>query len=271
MRTDRRHRGRRGTARRTVSAIVLGLGALVAASQGTSAEVDDGARLVLIDQTFVVPAGGPIIVSYDLDGDTSALERLLLEDLTPPPEPEPEPDTGTDTDDGETDADDGATDDPDVTPPAVPPRAWVVVRVHEPIDERGRVATALAGATGPTIDEVRIPLRDLVRPAPDGWSLEIDLATTAGPLARTSATEQRTDDTAPDGDETDDADGDRPALHLPTPGLHPLSIQVRTTDGRILARDVTFVERIADPGERAVRSQPFGISVVASLDRKSVV
>ena len=283
------------------AAIVVLLGALLAVwavdtPATTAADLpDDTAGLLLTDQRFVVGAGEPIRLQYELDGDTSAIEDILLEDLTPVP---PEDDTsetdtdadgthiddasvgGTDVDDagddaGENDSADGeAVDDGRPAVPELgPPRAWVSVRAHQPIRERGGVARVLAGATGPTIDELHVPLRDLLRSGPDGWTLDLEVATTAGHAAtlenEPGGDPDRPDDGAvgerqdPSGDEAD-AD-DHPALHLPDPGLHPISVQVRTTDGRTLARDITFIERVADEAERPLRHQPFGISVIASL------
>lgn len=280
MSTRRRDAGRASAARCAAVAIALVLTAATLTPSVTSADgdTDDRSRLVLVDQTFVVPAGGPLRLNYGLDGDVGAVERILVDDLTPlpaaePPEPAPE---GADADEGDEGADDvnpDAAPDPGTADEDVvelrPPQAWVVVRTHEPIAERGRVATALAGATGPTIDEVRIPLRDLATRGPDGWSFDIELDTIAGRLTRATDDPGTTDDTSGDGDDNgddnDDTGDERPSVRLPSPGLHPVSVQIRTTDGRTLARDITFVERMAHALERPPRAQPFGISVVAAL------
>lgn len=219
----------------------------------------DDIGLVLIDQTFVVGPNERIRLEYELDGDDVAIERALLDDVN---------------------AEITSQDEDDDTPRPSP--TSVVVRVHEPLDERGRVASSLAGATGPWIDEITLPLIDVVRAEDGRLILTLDLATTDGSTPTTDTddtddTDTRDTDTdtgdAGDSDDSDDtgeaeeADGDTdtPTLEVPAPGLHPLSIQVRTADGRLLTQDVTFVERVAGGSETPLRRQPFGISVVAAI------
>jgi hypothetical protein len=231
-----------------IAAIVAMAVSLLAVPPGTWPGPRSGAvavaeglpALVLVDQTFVVAVDGTIRMRYEVHGDIEV-----------PPVAEPSPDTPTvPTDDGsengtgpETDqandhdgdeANDGeaAVDDAD--------RIDVIVTSYEPIANRDRVASVLAGATGPAVDGARFDLSELFVPsAGNGGSFDLDVTTSTGGEIATE-------------------------LELPVAGLYPITVELRR-DGRRLARHITFVERLAANGQRPRRVQPYGLAIVATM------
>lgn len=220
-----------GRALAAFGAIPLVLALLVPTPGSITTLAAERTRLVLIDQTFVVPVDGTIGLRFEINGDdeiiaaaaAAAAAATTTTTTTDPP------------DDG--DADDGDADDDGADAEVID----VIVTSYEPILDRDRVPSVLAGATGPALDGARFDLAEVYRPnGPGGTPLvELDVVTATG------------------GDIADE-------LELPVAGLYPITVDIRR-DGRRLARHITFVERLPAAGERPRRSQPFGLSVVASI------
>ena len=103
-----------------------------------------------------------------------------------------------------------------------------------PLDNRARLAAAIAGTLPPTLHEVAIPLNTLTRPAGDELSVAMVV----------------------DGDGTTGN-----TLDLGGPGIHPLRLSVRDSD-RAVAELLTFVEQ-TDP---AIVAAPLAVAVAVGAN-----
>jgi hypothetical protein len=231
------------------SAMAPGVLTLVAPGSADGAG-DDESRLVLVGQTFAVPAGGQLRLDYELRGrlatatatttttttTTTTLAPGPVEGLPDPGEALPsEAPAATVGPDAPAPADAVQVDEPPL------PRYEVIVTSYEPVTLRSRVMPALAGATGAAVDSARFDLFDVIEVDADGVShLTLDVVTaTEGEVAA--------------------------ELELPIAGLYPIATEIRRNDTR-LARHVTFIERLPRPGERPARNALFNLAVVATLE-----
>ncbi len=262
----------------TVGTVTAGTsGTVTAVTAGTAgtvtpvAQVDPGSvDLVLVDQTFTVPADGDLRLDFLLRATLDDLLGPVPEpepepDPEPEPEPEPEPTTppadAVTGDDGsaagaaDPSADPAASDPTTATPPEQEPEPEpepepvptvdVYVVAHEPIELRDLVLPTLAGRLTPAVDSARFDLADLIdRDTPASASAGIPLrldVTTSSTLVELER-----------------------VLELPVPGLYPISIQLRQ-DGRLLERYVTMAERTPaiTPPARPVGT--FDLSILATV------
>ncbi|CAN5414964.1 hypothetical protein BH23ACT3_BH23ACT3_10150 [soil metagenome] len=214
-----------------VGPLVSPLVSLPGAPSAATAVAAEPPVLVLVDQNFVVLADGVLQMRYEVHGN------LDVPPVAEPPAGAPGTDAGDDgNDDTGTDAGADGTDTVDTSD-----RIDVLVTSYAPIANRDRVASVLAGATGPAIDGARFDLSDVFVPATisDSAHFDLDVVTsTGGEIAS--------------------------ELELPLPGLYPITVELRR-DGRRLARHITFVERLAANGQRPRRTEPYGLAIVATV------
>ncbi|MEX2626803.1 MAG: hypothetical protein WD225_07945 [Ilumatobacteraceae bacterium] len=205
---------------------------------GATVAAQDRARpeLVLVDQSFVLQVDDELRLRYEMGGDLSSIGRALGSILDPGPDTPSTTTTPATTPAGDPEPDGPETDMKEPTGS----RIDVVLTSYEPITERGHVAGARAGATGPAIDGARFDLADVLVTDTEPLGIELDVPITVS------------GDTAGE-------------LEMPVAGLYPVTVELRLDDGRRLTRHTTFVERLPDAGERAARTEPFGLSVVAAV------
>lgn len=260
MTRPERTRPRRPLATVLLVAVLGAFAAPIATGDGHSAGAADGPQLTLIDQEFVVVADGPATFRFELDG--ALPERPELPEPPAPPEPDSE---ANDTEDP-----DGAPDRPDAGPEPETDRVdWVdvVVTAYEPLERRDQVMPVLAGVTGRSVSQIRIPLDTLI-PDPHDATARVDLTipTRVTPPGSDEPGDDGNGNGAHDADGDDGDDGDESAaLLLDRAGLYPVTIDL-VHEGRRLERHVTFVERLHTTTERALRVRPYHLAIVAAID-----
>ncbi|MDQ3469137.1 MAG: hypothetical protein M3487_05155, partial [Actinomycetota bacterium] len=197
--------------------VVIGAALATAPGYRTAAAPDDDVVLTLVDQDFAIAADDPWTASYTIEGTGAVLDDLATTTTVAPP------------------ASTGA-------PTAAPgPAAGVVtVRLHGRIGARAALQDALSGDVGPPLDELELPLDEVITVDGDEVSLALAVPTTTEPS------------------ET--------ALTLPAPGLYPVSIEVRA-GSRSLAEHATFLDRL--PIEPAA-APAMGVAVLATIDDPGV-
>lgn len=235
--------------RTSIAGLVVALVAAPAAGMPRAAPgATDVARhpvLELVDQDFVVGVDDAVHLRYEVNGDRSALDPIVDAILRPPAtvpavvpgesdDPTGEPTTG---DPGDGEAGVGAGTDA-VGDGPIRSDIDVVVTSYEPILDRARVGSVLAGAPGLAVDGARFDLAEVL--VADADPLRIELAVP----------------TALDGDRAGE-------LELPVAGLYPLTVDLVRSDGRRLSRHTTFVVRLPEAGQRPRRAQPLSLAVLA--------
>jgi hypothetical protein len=190
--------------------------------------------LVLVDNDMGVEVGDRPPVAVRGERRPRPRTSTAVATVLDPPATTIAPSDGPDDETGE--PDDG-NDEPEIDEGS---GIDVVVTSYEPILERGRVRSVLAGVTGPAVDGARFDLADVLVADADPLRVELDVPTTTG------------------GELVDE-------LELPVAGLYPITVDLVTSDGRRLTRHTTFVERLASDDRRARRAQPFALSILAAV------
>jgi hypothetical protein len=231
-----------------VTTIVIAIVAVTishASATAGGAAQDDPIALTLLAQTFAVAPDGVVRLEYELTG--------TIPDPPPPASSEttvPTSAPGAPTTEPAAPADlTPVTTGPvtDMAPSTLPvdeDALTVLVTARDPITLRSQVADVLDGDTRAAIDSAEYDLGDVIGPGQNGTTssrrpmvLEVQTAT---------------------GGEV------RSELALPRAGLYPVTVEVRR-GGRLVARHVTFVERLATADSGVLPRSTLNLSIVAGI------
>ena len=226
----------------TVVTVIAGL----AAATSPTAIAQDSLTLALVAQNFAIVPGGVAHLEYELAGTIPDTPSPSSTSTTPVASPAPDPATpGDPTATSTSVATETTTTTSATTTTAIAdPELTLLVTALEPVTLRSEVAEVLDGSRRSAIDSAEYDLFDVLGAEQSGVTssrrpLVLDVQTTTGGEVKSE-------------------------LALPRAGLYPIRVEIRQ-GRRMLAKHVTFIERLATPNSGVSPRSSINLSIVAGI------